>query len=68
MISRYLGIVNDEEREQKGSSHRHSRVRHLVSHEDLQESPKDQDHQPGGQGRTHVGEVSLSLNTMLDVS
>ena len=59
---RYLGVVYDEEREEKCSSDRHGRVRHLVTHEDLQESAQDEDHQPGGQSRAHVGEVSLSLN------
>ena len=62
LLSRYLGVVDDEEREQKSSSNRHGRVGHLVAHEDLQEPAKDQDHQPGGQSGTHVGEVSLGLN------
>merc|ERR1712241_724812 len=57
----HLGVVYDEEREQKSSSNRHSRVCHLVTHEDLQKSAQDEDHQPGGQSRAHVGEVSLSL-------
>ena len=34
----HLGIVYDEEREQKCSSNRQSRVCHLITHEALQES------------------------------
>merc|ERR1712241_1628430 len=63
----HLGVVYDKEREQQCSSNSHSRVCHLVTHEDLQEATKDEDHQPGGQSSAHVGEVSLGLNTMLNV-
>ena len=57
----HLGVVDDEEREEKSSPHSHGGVRQLVAEEDLEEAAHDEDHQSGGECGAHVGEVSLGL-------
>jgi len=57
----HLGVVNDEQGEEKGSPHCHGCVCQLVPEEDLKKPSQDQNEQAGVEDSPHIGEIPLSL-------
>ena len=57
----HLGVHDDEHGEEESSSHSQGSVSHLIAKEDLEEATEDENHEAGGEGGVHVGEVMLRL-------
>ena len=57
----HLGVHDDEHGEEECSPHSQGSVSHLIAKEDLEEATEDENHEAGGEGRVHVGEVMLGL-------